>query len=324
MKPTLSVALCTYNGEKYFQKQLDSIIQQLLKVDEIIICDDGSTDNTIEIAQKFKESHKEINIQIFQNDQNIGVICNFEKAISKCTGDIIFLSDQDDIWMKNKTKVIADFFLRHDNIDLVFTDAALIDEKDCIISQYSLLDAVRLYGNCLKASEYGFSLEMINQGNRCTGATMAIRKALRNEILPFNKDINALHDEQLAIFCAKKNSIAVITRPLIHYRLHRNNTIGIGEHYNHPPKEHHFYEKIFLPFAVKDSIRIIKDCNDTCRGRVNFINYRHNHYNTIWGKIILVSKLFSYIKYYRSYFLKFYISDITLDLKYLIRNALSK
>lgn len=321
MKPILSVALCTYNGEKFLQKQLDSIIQQLLKVDEIIICDDGSTDNTIEIAKKFKESHKEINIQIFQNEKNIGVICNFEKAISKCNGDIIFLSDQDDIWMKNKTNVIADFFLRHDNIDLIFTDAVLIDEKDCIISQYSLLDAVGLYGNCLKAWEDGLSLEMINQGNRCTGATMAIRKNLRNVILPFNKDINALHDEQLAIFCIKKNSIAVINQPLIKYRIHENNTIGLGNQIRKNPKEHHHYNNVFLPYPVNSFLYCIHDSEDTGRGRINFMAYRHTHYSSFRGKFILFINAFSYLHFYRRYFFHFFITDLLLGLRYLIRKS---
>ena len=93
----VSVALCTYNGERYLQEQLDSIYNQVMLVDEIIICDDNSQDNTLRIAHQFKDTHPELRIRIIENKNNMGVVKNFEKAISSCNGDIIFWSDQDDI-----------------------------------------------------------------------------------------------------------------------------------------------------------------------------------------------------------------------------------
>ena len=84
----ISVAMTTFNGEKYIEKQIESILNQSLSVDEIIICDDGSTDNTIELMKKY-------NVQIIQNKKNLGYKLNFKKAMEKCKGDYIFLCDQD-------------------------------------------------------------------------------------------------------------------------------------------------------------------------------------------------------------------------------------
>lgn len=98
----LSVALCTYNGESFLQQQLDSILQQELSVDEIVICDDGSTDRTISIIESYKQRYHYPTFILEQNKKNKGVRKNFEYAISLCSGDIIFLSDQDDVWQCEK------------------------------------------------------------------------------------------------------------------------------------------------------------------------------------------------------------------------------
>lgn len=90
---SLSVAMCTYNGAKYVEKQLLSILQQDLKVNEIVVCDDGSIDETLMVVHRIANSHPEVVWKIHKNPSNLGVIGNFEKAIRLCSGDIIFLSD---------------------------------------------------------------------------------------------------------------------------------------------------------------------------------------------------------------------------------------
>ena len=93
----ISVAMTTYNGEKYIRKQIESILNQSMKVDEIIVCDDGSTDKTVEIL-------KEYPVTVYQNENNLGYRLNFKKAMSLCTHEYTFLCDQDDIWEKKKIK----------------------------------------------------------------------------------------------------------------------------------------------------------------------------------------------------------------------------
>ena len=104
-----SVALCTYNGQSFLSEQLNSILNQTHPVDEIIICDDCSTDQTIEIIKYFKDKFPNL-IQLFENENSLGTIKNFEKAISLTKGDLIFLSDQDDIWFSSKVNEMVTFF----------------------------------------------------------------------------------------------------------------------------------------------------------------------------------------------------------------------
>ena len=103
-----SVAIATYNGEKYIIEQLESILYQTQAVDEVIICDDCSQDRTVHIIRDFIVQH-ELNCtwKLFVNDQNLGYCENFKKAIYLCTGDIVFFCDQDDIWVKNRVEVMA-------------------------------------------------------------------------------------------------------------------------------------------------------------------------------------------------------------------------
>lgn len=121
-----SVAMCTYNGAKYIREQLDSILNQSHLVDEIVICDDGSIDETIEIIKRIKRNTA-IPISIYINEPHLGVNLNFEKAIKLCQGDIIFLSDQDDIWEENKVDTIIGYFSTHEDKNVVFGDAVLIN-----------------------------------------------------------------------------------------------------------------------------------------------------------------------------------------------------
>ena len=101
----VSIALATYNGAKYLKQQLDSFQAQTCLPDELVVCDDCSKDNTVEILEEFKETASFIVI-IIQNESNLGYTGNFEKAISLCSGNLIFISDQDDVWFNNKIETI--------------------------------------------------------------------------------------------------------------------------------------------------------------------------------------------------------------------------
>ena len=123
MHNLISIAMCSYNGERFIKEQIDSIIAQTYKNFELIIVDDGSKDNTINIIKEYQL--KDHRIKLFQNDNNLGFVKNFEKAISLCSGDFIALADQDDVWKKNKLEV----FLKNINGNmLIYSDAILIDQ----------------------------------------------------------------------------------------------------------------------------------------------------------------------------------------------------
>lgn len=130
----ISVAMCTYNGEKYIREQLESIINQSMLPDEIVICDDCSKDTTLEILKDTLNSYNGI-VQLVSNKHNLGYRKNFEKAISLCHGDIIFLSDQDDVWNKDKIEIIKTEIEKDKNILLAFHDVEIVDENLCLINK---------------------------------------------------------------------------------------------------------------------------------------------------------------------------------------------
>ena len=120
----ISVCLATYNGEKYIKEQLDSILPQLSANDEIIISDDNSTDDTINIIRSLNDER----IKIYVNKTK-GIVKNFENALNNASGDIIFLSDQDDVWKNDKVKKILSAFSSDNSLTFVFSNAEIIDEN---------------------------------------------------------------------------------------------------------------------------------------------------------------------------------------------------
>ena len=215
----ISVAMCTYNGEAFIKEQLESILNQSVSVDEIIIGDDGSTDDTIKcIHQTLKLTG--IKYQIISNKVNLGYCKNFESVISKTTGDIIFLCDQDDVWMKDKVKISIENFDKNENGLLLFSDAYLVDASLNKLPG-SLWEAV-----CYKKNKnkFGSCLEMLLSGNYMTGATVAFRRNLYEISYPFLESNS--HDAWLAFYAALYGEVIEEPRKLIYYRQHGNNQIG--------------------------------------------------------------------------------------------------
>lgn len=172
----ISVAICTYNGELYIKELLDSILNQTMPVDEIVICDDKSTDNTIPIVQEIASTHNNATFIIIKNNTKLGVRKNFEKALNICNGDIKFLSDQDDIWFPTKVKTIYDYFNTNIVKTVVFTNALLIDNKNKPFSNKTLFECVGLDEYGIQLCNEGFLLNIFLTNGRTYGTTMAIRK----------------------------------------------------------------------------------------------------------------------------------------------------
>jgi glycosyltransferase involved in cell wall biosynthesis len=229
-----SVAMCTYNGEEYLLKQLQSIIYQTQSVDEIVICDDCSEDHTLEIIRDFKEKCP-IPIMVMENAGNVGYVKNFEQAIGLCSGDIIFLSDQDDIWMPEKVAVICDFFEKHSAVSFVFTNAQLINFVDANSYDKTLLDVVGWDRHAGKLFRNGFGYEVLATSGRITGATSALRASFIPYCIPFpSVEASMAHDEMIAVQAMLANKIACIEDCLIKYRLHYNQSIGVDALFKSP------------------------------------------------------------------------------------------
>ena len=140
MIPKISIALATYNGAAYLKEQLESYCSQTQLPDELVVCDDCSTDETIRILEKFIQDAP-FEVQICKNQINLGVTKNFEKAVSLCTGDYIFLSDQDDIWLADKIKVLTEVLNRHTNAGAAFCNATMCDETGACLG-YDIWEAL--------------------------------------------------------------------------------------------------------------------------------------------------------------------------------------
>ena len=129
----ISVCMATFNGEKYIKEQIESILSQISLSDELVISDDKSTDNTLDIIRDFNDPR----IKLYIHEKDHGFVRNFENALTKSNGDIIFLSDQDDIWMPDKVNTTLRVL---GNCDFTFSDCVTINENEEIISKSRIND----------------------------------------------------------------------------------------------------------------------------------------------------------------------------------------
>lgn len=225
---TTGVLIATYNGEKFIIEQLESIINQSVAVDEIIISDDDSTDRTIELVLDFIEKHKNYNIKLFKNNDH-GFVKNFENAFLNSSADILFFCDQDDIWNKDKVEIFKKAFEENDKINLVFSNADIVDENKNVVG-ITNWDSNFKIGLSYEPDENIFldkekMIKMLPYGNYVTGMSMAVRRTLLEKIVPFNKML--VHDDYITIMAAYyDDGILAINSSTALYRQHSNNTVG--------------------------------------------------------------------------------------------------
>jgi glycosyltransferase involved in cell wall biosynthesis len=221
-KLRLSVALCTYNGATYLDEQLQSIVNQSRPPDEVVICDDHSTDRTLEIVRKFSDDAK-FPVRVSFNESNIGTTKNFEQAIRLCQGDVIVLSDQDDIWHESRLSMLERSCLSNPAAGLVFSDAELIDENSRLLGK-------RLWNTCglgesqRKRIRQGRALEVLLRHNVVYGSTTAFRSELRDIVLPIPEITT--HDLWIALIASVVSKINILPTPLIRYRKHSAQQVG--------------------------------------------------------------------------------------------------
>lgn len=217
------VALCTYNGQKYIREQLNSLLSQNHPLDEIVICDDRSTDSTWKILEEYQEKHPKL-IKIHLNEKPLGTIKNFEKAINLCTKDIVFLSDQDDIWHIQKVKRILRYFLKNQEANALFHDLNIQIDQSKTYEQFSMWDTLSYTKKVREQIPIYHFLTLF--GNVATGMAMAFRNPNSPINLANDKSSAFLHDYQLALLFAKKGQLYMIDECLAMYRQHDNQQIG--------------------------------------------------------------------------------------------------
>jgi glycosyltransferase involved in cell wall biosynthesis len=139
----LSIALATCNGQRFLRDQLDSFLSQTRRPDELVVCDDRSEDQTLEILTEFRASAS-FPVRILQNEHRLGITKNFEQVVGRCDGDVIFLSDQDDSWASEKLTRHEAVYLTHPDVGLVFSNGEVVDEALAPLG-YTLYDAFHVH-----------------------------------------------------------------------------------------------------------------------------------------------------------------------------------
>jgi glycosyltransferase involved in cell wall biosynthesis len=217
---TISVAMCTYNGSKYLSEQLDSIFRQTRQPDEIVICDDCSKDDTKELAKTLLNNWGG-KYSLIQNEKNLGFVKNFEKAIGLCHGDVIFLSDQDDVWDKHKIDIMIQTFEKHPESVMVFHDSELVDQDLNMMYSSFWKDTLKFnYTTFLKHNYKKLYLGNVVQGSAC-----AIKKIVFTKSRPFFE--KSYHDEWLALTALTLGEIYPIPKVLMKYRQGHNEIGGL-------------------------------------------------------------------------------------------------
>lgn len=201
---TCSVCMATFNGEKHIQHQLQSILNQLSADDEIIISDDGSTDQTIQIIRSFGDKR----ISIVFNESRKGPVGNFENAINHAKGDLIFLCDQDDVWQDTK---LQRHIQLHDQFDLVISDAVVTNEVGLVI-----------HPSFFKVRKSKAGLLYNLKKNRYIGCCMSMNRKIIHYALPFPPSIH-MHDWWIGLVAELKGKVFFCDDKLIHYVRHDSN-----------------------------------------------------------------------------------------------------
>ncbi|MCK8490934.1 MULTISPECIES: glycosyltransferase family 2 protein [Spirosoma] len=248
VRPTISVALCTYNGETYLPAQWQSLLDQHLLPDEIVVCDDRSTDGTVALLERLA-AEAPFRVRILVNDVQLGSNKNFERALSECTGDLIFICDQDDYWFPNKISVMTDYMEKHPNDQLAFSDAWVTDEH--------LQGRERRFWTWIRFDEEaqnrwrtGEMMEVMLDGNRVMGCATVVRRSFLNRVMPFPDEVPGyIYDGWLGLVGAAYNAIQFVDEPLLLYRTHVRQQVGVRQ--KEPPQRVRLRDRFSRHRAIK-------------------------------------------------------------------------
>jgi glycosyltransferase involved in cell wall biosynthesis len=222
-EPRISVAMCTFNGGRYLDEQLESIAAQTQVPSELVVCDDGSTDDTISILKRFK-ANAPFPVTIIENAVRMGSTRNFDQAIGIAAGEFIALCDQDDRWLPHKLKRLSSCLIENPFLGGVFSDAELIDGEGrrvnrTLFGRHRFTPAKqRSFVSCPTATLLKYDV--------VTGATLMFRSNIRRYCSPI--PTTWIHDGWLAWMLALHSRLTLIAEPLIEYRIHAGQQLGVG------------------------------------------------------------------------------------------------
>jgi glycosyltransferase involved in cell wall biosynthesis len=310
----VSVAIATYNGEKFVAEQIRSVLNQSRLVDQIVICDDRSTDSTYSILREHSHLLPPSSI-ISCNNERLGVVRNFEKALFLCTGDVIFLADQDDVWYYNKVEACMSLFEENSSAGLVFSNAGLIDS-----------DGLMLMGNTFNLCSFKPVASALRNSDQVKafllnpysvlGMSMCMTREVLGDVLPFPSILcGKTHDTWILMTSlVKGHSVAFTYEKLLSYRIHdfqvsqpfagRIQPQALASRYKCSLRDLNFYVKL-LRLSHSQASRLQNTSTVYCKvhclySRIKLLFYCDIRYLSsymtspfLWRSPFLFSRLFS-------------------------------
>ncbi len=220
----LSIALTTYNGAKYLGEQLDSFKAQTRQPDELVVCDEQSSDATAQILSDFQGASP-FPVRVVINESRLGIIANFEKAIGLCSGDVIFLSDQDDFWHPDKLARHQAIYEANPDVGLVFSDATVVDGDRKPLGM-RMNEHLGITPDRLAQLNGPRALHLLVRRPFLLGCTISFRASLRRFLNPF--PANQLHDNWIPFALSTVTRFQGVAEPLIDYRRHNQQVVGVN------------------------------------------------------------------------------------------------
>lgn len=239
----ISVVIASYNGEKYIKRQIESILSQISMDDEIIVSDDGSTDNTVGIVKDMMITDPRI---ILINGPKAGYNKNFENAILNAKGEYIFICDQDDVWMKNKVSCVMNEFYKDNSTMCIRHDCRVVDSNgNVIISSY----------NKYRKSNVNYKKNFLK--NTFTGCCMCVRTEWLKKLLPFPEKV--FYDAWIGILSCKYKNAKIIDNKLIDWCRHEGTVTNAKKRNS-------------ILWILKDRINLLKSIRKKCK-TLKKVNY---------------------------------------------------
>lgn len=314
----ISIALTTYNGERYIKDLLNSIYNNSRRPDEVIICDDSSSDNTVSIIINFIKQYNLKNWILNINNANLGYRKNFFQAIKKTTGDLIFLADQDDIWNVYKIESLSKVFLDNQEMFVLNSAINLIDGHSNPIylrRKYFKSNANIINFYCKNNELKRISLNYILKQNISPGCTICFNRFIKEEYLKLH-EFTRPHDWCINVLGSLENGLYYYNAPLTEYRLHDNNTIGFTFK-KQPSKSRQDSiikfadELVYLTntFLGISNNQLLVNLNELFTLRMHFLKYRNLKYY-----VKMIGKAKTYLQFYS-------FKSIIVDILFLFRLA---
>ena len=305
----ISIAVSTYEGEAFIGQQLQSLVDQRRQPDEVIVCDDASTDCTAQRVEAFAACAP-FEVRLDRIDRNLGYAKCFERAMRLCRGDLIMFCDQDDVWLRNKIAVQARVFENQPQVALVASDSRIVD-ADLKPLGYSNLARHRFTHRHLTAVNGGRAFRTFVKLRVVSGHTMAVRRSLTETLLPIPE--GWMHDQWISLVAAAVGRVVILPDALVQYRQHRWQAVGgTGQTVSQHVREHRRCDRDYFQKQVRlfqslekrlvefsDRLRKEEPILELARAKIDFLRARAAMRDHPFGRGLLIAQELLRGRYHR-------------------------